>query len=363
MQVEKRKLRRTLAELEHIKGRHTELVSVYIPVGYDLNKIIQHLAQEQGTATNIKDARTRKNVIDSLEKAIRYLRTYKKTPEKGLAVFAGDASENESKIDIRVWGILPPEPIISRIYRCDQTFLIHPLHEMLEHREVFGLLVLDKREATLGLLRGTKITSVAHLTSGVPGKIRAGGQSAQRFDRLREGAAKEFYKRIAEVCNKQFLVIKTELKGILIGGPIPTKEEFFDGNYLNDELKRKVIGLKDLGDTDEAGLHDLVTRSQDVLAKELVIEEKKIMEEFFDMLAKHPEKTAYGKREVEKAIDLAAVATLLLSDSLPDDVVDDLGARAEAIGSVVKIISIDTREGIQLKDLGGCGAILRYAVS
>ena len=66
---------------------------MYIPAGYDLNKIINHIAQEQGTASNIKDKNTRQNVIDSLERMIRHLRLFGKTPENGLAVFSGNASE------------------------------------------------------------------------------------------------------------------------------------------------------------------------------------------------------------------------------------------------------------------------------
>ena len=112
---EKQKLRKFINELALIRGRHTELVSVYIPAGYELIKVIQHLQQEQGTAVNIKDAKTRKNVIDSLEKTIRHLKLYKKTPPNGLAAFAGNVAAQEGKVDIKVWSIEPPEPIKTRI--------------------------------------------------------------------------------------------------------------------------------------------------------------------------------------------------------------------------------------------------------
>ena len=57
---EKQKLRKIINELSLIRGRHTELVSVYIPSGYDIIKIIQHLDQEKGTASNIKDEKQEK---------------------------------------------------------------------------------------------------------------------------------------------------------------------------------------------------------------------------------------------------------------------------------------------------------------
>lgn len=357
-----RKLKKFIQELEKVKGRHTELVSVYIPADYDLNKIISHLQQEQGTASNIKDTRTRKNVIDSLEKIIRHLRLFKATPKNGLAVFAGNFSDKESIIDIEVYSIEPPEPLQTRLYRCDQRFFLDLLKDMLEHKEVYGLIVLDRREANIGLLRGTTIKEIRKMTSGVPGKFKTGGQSAARFARIREGMAKEFYKRIGEGANKEFLDMK-ELKGILIGGPGPTKEEFFDGNYLNNEVKKKVLGLKDLSYTGEFGLNELVDKSHDLLAKEGIIKEKIIVNKFLELLAKNPGKVAYGLREVKKALEMGAVETLLLSDSLEDDIIEQLEAVAENMGTEVEMISIETKEGAQLKDLGGIAAILRYELS
>ena len=86
---EKMKLKKIVHELRSHKAPHTEFVTVYIPAGYDMVKIIQHLAEEQGTASNIKSAVTRKNVQNALEKMIQHLRTIGKTPANGFAVFSG----------------------------------------------------------------------------------------------------------------------------------------------------------------------------------------------------------------------------------------------------------------------------------
>ena len=357
---QKVKLKKFINELKQIRGRHTELVSVFIPKDYDLNKIISHLYEEQGTASNIKDQRTRKNVQDSLEKCIRHLRLYKKTPENGLAVFAGNASENESKIDIKVWSIEPPDPLNFRLYRCDQTFLLTPLEEMMETKEIFGLIVLDRREGDVGTLKGTRIESITHMTSGVPGKQKAGGQSAHRFERLREGAAKEFYGRVGNAANKAFLEMK-DLKGILIGGPGPTKEEFLDGDYLNEQLKRKVVAVEDLGYTGDFGLQELVDKAQPALANLEISEEKALLQEFFTLLAKDERVVRYGNK-VDKALEIGAVDKLLLSENLDDKEIERYEEKATHYGTNVFIISIHSREGEQLKTIGGKAAILRYAI-
>ena len=359
-QSAKQQLKKLLKELKAVRGRHTELVSVYIPTGYNLDKIIAHLQEEQGTAKNIKDAKTRGNVIDSLEKCVRHLRLFKKTPENGYAVFAGNISAQDGKTDIKVWGVEPPEPLNMRIYRCDQRFLINILEDMMDHKETYGLIVMDRREATLGFLKGASITATAHTTSGVPGKFKAGGQSAQRFERLIEGMAKDFYKKIADLCNKEFLGVKN-LKGILLGGPGPTKESFKD--HLNNELQEKILAVQDITYTDESGLHHLVEKSKDILEKEIIAQEKKVMNRFLTLLAKEIEKTAYGKKPVEDALQMGAVELLLLSEDLEDNELDHFDELAKQTSTEVRIVSIHTKEGEQLRDLGGIAAILRYALA
>ncbi|MBU2637506.1 MAG: peptide chain release factor aRF-1 [Nanoarchaeota archaeon] len=360
--LEKHKLKKFIRTLEKIRGRHTELVSVYIPAGYDLNKIINHVFQEQGTASNIKDKTTRQHVTDSLERMIRHLRLFKQTPPNGLAVFAGDASDREGKPDIQAWSIEPPVPINTRLYRCEQTFQLDILREMMEVKETFGIVTLDRRECTIGLLKGTSITKLDHVTSGVPGKVKAGGQSAARFSRLREEASKEFFKRIASLMQDNFLELKS-LKGILIGGPGPSKEDFLNENYLNNQLRQKIITTQDISYTDESGLRELVEKSQDVLAKEAITEERNILQKFFKILATKPEMVAYGKDEVVNAITLNAAGEVLISDALDETMSNEIEEKAEASGAKVSFISTDTPEGMQLREIGGIAAFLRYQLA
>ena len=164
-----------IKELEKIRGRHTELVSVYIPAGYNLCEVINQLVQERSTAENIKSKSTRKNVVAALEKIIQYLRLFKQTPPNGLAIFAGNVSEFEGKDDIRLWAIEPPEKLETKIYWCDQVFVLDPLKEMLREKDVYGLIVLDAREATIGILRGKKVIVKKKLDSTVPSKTVKGG--------------------------------------------------------------------------------------------------------------------------------------------------------------------------------------------
>ncbi len=298
--AEKLKLKRFIQELNSHKAAHTEFISVYVPQNYDLVKIIQHLAQEQGTASNIKSASTKKNVQAALEKMIHHLRTFKKTPPHGLAVFSGNVASKEGKQDLRIWSIEPPAPLNTRIYRCDKHFVTDILGEMIIEKQVYGLVVLDRRDANLALLKGKTIIPLKKTHSEVPGKFKAGGQSAARFARIREGAYKEHFKKIAEYMKEQFLPLGNDLKGIILGGPGTTISSFLEKDYITGDIKKKIIGTRDLSYTGDFGLQELIDKSQDLLAKEEIAEEKKIMQKFFDLLAKTTKKVAYGTKEVKK---------------------------------------------------------------
>ncbi len=358
-EIQRFHLKKFVKDIENHRGRHTELVSVYVPAEYDLNKIVNHLAQEQGTAENIKSTGTRKNVIASLERMIQHLKLFKKTPPNGLVVFSGNVSEREGQEDYQVFSIEPPLPLKIRIYRCDKEFVLDPLVEMLDVKATFGLVVIDRRDANIAYLKGKAIIPLVKTHSQVPGKFKAGGQSAMRFSRLREGAAKDHYSKVGEYMKEQFLG-NQNLKGIIVGGPGPTKYEFVDGNFITNELKKKIIAIKDLSYTEEFGLQELLDKSQDVLANEEVGEEKKIVNRFLEMLATNLAKTAYGEKEVLKALQFGAVDVLLLSESLTDEKISMFEDEARKMGTEIRIISTDTREGVQLRDLGKVGAILRY---
>ncbi len=353
-------LKRLIKELESYKGRHTEFVTVYIPAGYEITKIIQQIQEEQGTATNIKSASTRKNVIDALERMVQHLRLFKRTPDNGLAVFSGNVAP-EGKQDFKVWSLEPPVTVKTKLYRCDKDFILDPLKDMLEIKEIYGLVLVDRREGIIAVLKGKSVSVLSKYTSNVPGKMRAGGQSAARFGRIRENAAKEFYSRIGEHMKDAFFGNK-DLKGIIIGGPGPTKHEFIDGNFITNELKQKIIAVKDVTYTDEFGLQELLNQSQDVLAKEELAVEKQLMGKFFDFLAKNDRMVSYGHDDVLKKLQMSAVETLLLSESLDDSIITQFEQEAAKYGTAVQIISTETREGIQLKEFGGIAAILRYEV-
>jgi peptide chain release factor subunit 1 len=357
--MSKVELESLIEELEKFKGRHTELITVYVSAGYDVVSVQKQLEAEKSTAKNIKSTSTRKNVVDALDKIVRYIKDLKKNPENGLAIFCGNISKVEGQDDLQLWGVEPPLPLKTRLYRCDKDFVLEPLRELLEVSEIFALLVMDRKEAAIGMLEGKRIEILQKMTSGVPSKVRAGGQSSQRFHRITEGLTKEFYKRIADEMKNIFYENK-KLKGILIGGPIPTKDEFIEGEYLPTLLQNKIIGRIDIGGSDESGLKELVEKSQDILANQEIVYEKKLMEKFFNTLGSKPDFVVYKQDAVKKALEYGAVDILLLSKDYDKELMKELKRIADENGTKIEMVSTETEEGKQFFQLSGVGALLRY---
>ncbi len=354
------RFRREIEELAKKKGRGTELVSVYVPFGYELSKVTNKLAEEQGTATNIKSASTRKNVVSALEKIIQHLRLFDRTPENGIAVFCGNVSEQEGKVDIHLWSIIPPEKNNLNLYRCEKQFILEPLLDMATTKTVYGLIVIDRREGNIGFLRGMRIDCVKSLHSMVPGKFRAGGQSAARFERVIDGLANDFYKKVGESATN-ILNGEPNLKGIIVGGPGPTKYTFVDGGFIPKNLTAKILGILDIGYTGEDGLEELVNRAQDILKEAEVTKEKELVRKFLDGLARAGAVT-YGRAQVKEALEKGAAETLLISEKIDSKIADELVQLAEKTGAITEFISTDTKEGEQMYSMGGIAALLRYKI-
>jgi peptide chain release factor subunit 1 len=285
--IQKRRLKDLVEELDGFRGRHTELVSVYIPAGFNLYKVVEQINNEKSTANNIKSKAVRKNVMSALERITQHLKLYKQTPPNGLVIFSGNISEREGVSDIEIYALEPPEPLKQRLYWCDQKFVLDPLKELIREREIFGIVVIDKSEGDVGVLIGKKVKALKHLDSLVPGKTDKGGWSQARYARIREGLLNDFMKKVGEVASQQLAEFK-DLIGVIVGGPGPVKDMFANGDFLRYDLKNKIISIVDISYTGEYGLGEAVDRSEEALQEASVMKEKKMLMRFFNELAGIP---------------------------------------------------------------------------
>jgi len=299
------------------KGRATELISLYIPSTKQVSDVTSYLRNEYSQSSNIKSKSTKKNVMAAIESITSRLKVFKKVPENGMVFFVGHVAKAADQTEMKNFIIEPPLPVPTFIYRCDSSFFLEPLMGMLEDEETYGLIVIDRSEATVGLLIGKAIKSLKHYDSLVPSKHGRGGQSQRRFERLIEEAAHEFYVKVANFTTEVFLNNK-DLTKILIGGPGPTKDYFLEHGYLHHELKKKVLDTFDVGYTNEAGLKELVGNARMAISDLGITKEKALMQRFYTEVRKDYGLFSYGKEQVLTALKAGAVEILLVSEEVKE---------------------------------------------
>lgn len=406
------RLRKTLNMLASKEGSHTELITLYVPPGKQISDAINLLREEYGTASNIKSNVTRKNVLDALVRVQQRLKLFKDPGEKGIVIFAGALPQEgggPGTERMETYVISPPEPIKIYLYRCDSRFHTEHLQEMLREKETYGIILVDASDATIATLQGKRLDIVRQMYSGVTGKTRAGGQSARRYERLRDQQLNEYFTRVGRHADETFLPIDT-LKGIILAGPGPTKYDFQKGEYLNYQLKAKILDVVDTAYVEEQGVKEVVEKAPEIMRKVRYIEEKQLMQKFLYEVGHDTGLITYGEADVRRALEAGAVKTLLLSEGLEvnrvtvkcgacsyqeqhtvkgqllvsfeqslvgkpcpkcqapslatterQDIVDDLAQMAEYSNAEVEMISSETEEGQMLKNaFGGIAAMLRF---
>ena len=409
--VKRYKLTKMINELSSITGHGTELVSVYVPPRRPIFDVISQLRNEAGTASNIKSDLTRNHVQDALSTTIEYLKKYRTTPENGLVIFCG-AIPNEKGIGkekIEIFPVDPPKPVQISLYRCDDHFWTDHLKDMLKDDKAIGILAIDTQESGMGILSGNQVKTIDSLTSGVAGKHRQGGQSARRFERLRENELNEYYHRVADHA-KQVLIDQFNIRGLIVGGPGPTKENFLKEEYLDYRLQKSLIATLDTSYSGEEGVREILDKAQrdGILQEYRLMQEKQIMKKFMAEVHSGKGLGIYGIHDVVKAAQNSVADMVIVTDHISyiklefrckvcknvqekivdrsqviaikqeylakpcpsckatdfdvieQDIVDYLDELATMTGSKLEVISEDTEEGAQLASLGKIGAILRY---
>ena len=405
------KIRKTIEELSKIAGRGTELITVYIPKGKQLHEVITILKEEQGTADNIKSDLTRTHVVDSLSKVVQRLKLYKKTPERGLAIFCGALPREEggppgSEV-VKAFEIDPPKDMQTFLYRCDDHFHVDILKNMLKDENMIGFLAVDAKDAGWGLLHGDKIEVLKETSSGVAGKHRQGGQSAKRFQKLREMELTYYFNRLATITREYFIDIYP-IKGLVISGPGPTKEEFINNNYLEYRLQNMIIATIDASYSGSEGIREAFAKSSDILSNFRMVEEKQIVEKLFNEINNNTGLGIYGlddiinhlknnivnkiiitdntelyrieskckkcehiQEKIVERIKVIPTKTELQNSSCPScqstdinvfdqDIIDYIAILALKTGTTVEVISGVSEHGTMLASIGKIGAILRY---
>ncbi len=400
------KLSKLIAWLSDKEAPDREFISLYIPPHISIEQVVANIKKEAESA--VLDS---KNATDRLQTAVKNMLQHVKAktelPENGLAIFAGTfLGNNQDKPVLNVEELVPPQPIATYLCKADNQFELEPLRQMLRDERIIGLISLDSKQASFGLVVGERFEPLKSISSGVMGKTGKGGQSQRRYERERDMSIGFFFRRIAEHATKEFLENRS-ITLLIIGGPGQTKNDFLKGDYLNYMLKDALFGMFDVQSAGPEGVREIFEKSSDSLKNVCLPVERKVMQRLQIELNKDAGLAITGLDPVLEGLKTGEVEVALVTDSTDliqadatckkcgltknellhksyiqglqeflstpctrcnavdfelaekdiIDVLEDLAAQTKAS---VEVIFTGSDEKAQLTTLGGFAALLRY---
>lgn len=372
------RMKKLIQQLQAARGNGTSVITLLLPPGTSVPSAVKLLAEEAATADNIKSRVNRQSVQDAITWAMQRLKTYGagNVPDTGLALFSGSVMlPHEEKPKRLVMDIVPPRPLATKLYKCDARFHVEALQDLLQDAAAYGFLIVDGSGALCARVAGTECNIVTRLRVDLPKKHKKGGQSAARFQRLRQEAYIHFMRRVAEDAAAAFIDAAASVpnvQGLILAGSAEFKDHLDKQGFLDPRLSAIVLTRMSLAYGGEVGLNEAIAKSQTLLADVALQSERKVIQGYFQEIAQDSNKYCFGVKDTLAALDMGAVETLLLQEDLEAahphkeprvSLVEELVERHSEYGAAIRLVSGNTAEGTQfVKGFGGIGGILRWPV-
>ena len=304
--------------LSSVKGNGTSMISLIIPPGDQISRVNRMLTEEYSTAVNIKSRVNRLSVISAIVSVQQKLKLYSNIPTNGLILYGGtilDEYNKEKKLTI---DIKPFKPINTSLYLCDNKFHTEILSSLLEKDEKTGFIIIDGKGLLIGQLNGNRKEILAKLNVNLPKKHGRGGQSAARFGRIRLEKRAHFLKKIAEISCQYFIPDgqTPSIQGLIIGGSSEFKNEFNSSELLDERLRSKIFQVVDLSYGGEAGFNQAIESCSIILSEVKFIKEKKLLQSYFDEIARDTGKYIYGASQTIELLASGSIEKLILWENL-----------------------------------------------
>lgn len=315
--VEIWKVKKLIKSLQKARGNGTSMISLIIPPGDQVARVSKMLADEYGTASNIKSRVNRLSVLGAITSVQHRLKLYTKVPVNGLVVYCGTIVTEEGKEKKVNIDFEPFKPINTSLYLCDNKFHTEALTALLADDNRFGFIVMDGNGALFGTLQGNTRDVLHKFTVDLPKKHGRGGQSALRFARLRMEKRHNYVRKVAETAVQMFISNdKPNISGMILAGSADFKTELSQSDMFDPRLQAKIIKLVDVSYGGENGFNQAIELAAESLANVKFIQEKKLINRYFDQISQDTGRYCFGVEDTLRALEMGAVETLICWENL-----------------------------------------------
>lgn len=311
------KVKKLIKSLDAARGAGTSMISLIIPPKDQISRASAMLTQEYGTASNIKSRVNRLSVLAAITSTQQRLKLYNRVPPNGLVLFVGTILTDEGKEKKVSFDFEPHKPINTSLYLCDNKFHTEALSELLESDSRFGFIVMDGNGTLFGTLAGNTREVIHKFTVDLPKKHGRGGQSALRFSRLRDEKRHNYIRKVAELAVQHYITNdKVNVTGLVLAGSADFKTELGQSDMFDLRLAAKIIKVVDVSYGGENGFNQAIELAAESLANVKFVQEKKLIQRYFDEISQDSGKYCFGIDDTLKALELGAVETLIVWENL-----------------------------------------------
>jgi len=315
--VEQFRIRKLIKRLTEARGNGTSMISLIVRPKDEISRLSKMLADEYGTASNIKSRVNRLSVLDAITSTQQRLKLYQKVPPNGLVLYCGTVLTDQNKAKKVTIDFEPFRPICTSLYLCDNKFHTEALNELLESDEKYGFIVMDGLGSLFATLTGSHREVLHRITVDLPKKHGRGGQSALRFARLRIEKRHNYIRRVAEIATQLFITNdRPNINGLILAGLADFKTELSQSDLFDPRLQNILIKIVDVSYGGDNGFNQAIELSSEELKNVKFVREKRVVSEFLEEIALDSGKYAFGLDDTFKALEMGAMSLCICWDSL-----------------------------------------------
>ncbi|KAK7195321.1 eRF1 domain 1/eRF1 domain 2/eRF1 domain 3 [Novymonas esmeraldas] len=406
--IERYKVKKLIYMLESARGMGTSVITVYMTPKEQISGMVAKLNNEYGTAANIKSHTNKLSVQSAITAALGRLKQIPRVPTNGLLLYSGTVMTADNKEKKLTLDIEPFKAVSRSLYLCDNKFHTDELRRMLESDDKFGFIIMDGGGCTYATVCGDVKEKLGSFTVELPKKHGRGGQSKNRFGRIRMERRHNYVRKVAETAVGYFITNdRPNVRGLVLAGSADFKEVLFQSDLFDPRLKEVVVKIVDVAHPGDVGLNQAIDLSADALSGVKLVQEKKLLQTFFDQIAMDTQQYCFGVNDTMRCLEAGAVETLICFEDLEvnryvifknrgaedeatevhllteaeavkknihaheagktqneiesENFVDWLAQNYQKFGCTLELISDRSQEGTQLvRGFGGIGGVLRY---
>jgi len=318
--VQQFKLKRLIKKLEEARGNGTSMISVIIPAGKKISDIQKMLQDEVGKADKIKDRVNRQSVVKAINSVKEKLKYYNKIPNNGLLVYCGEVFAEDGKSEKKMCvDFEPMKAINTSLYKCSNQFETSSLKALLTSKEKYGFIIVDGSGALYGVVQGNARDVLLKFTVDLPKKHGRGGQSSQRFARIRMEKRQNYVRKVCENAIPLFITDdRPNVEGLIIAGCADFKVQVAESAVFDQRLKKIICNIVDISYGGEQGFNQAIELSKGCLCGIKLVQEQQIIGKLYEEINMDSGKIIYGISDTMKVFLDGAVERLICFDNLQE---------------------------------------------